>query len=60
MASDCLCPERDRPWPPPENGPVDVELDRFMADDGCGIAVFTFMPPSVCKCQLVYSYFKLP
>lgn len=47
MESDCLCPERDRPWPPPENGPVDAELDRFMADDGCGIAVFTFMPPSV-------------
>lgn len=46
MASDCLCPERERPWLF-EKGPVEVELDRFMADAGCGIALLRFIPPSV-------------
>ena len=44
MASDCLWPERERPpWPPEKGAPVEVELDRFIVEAGCGIAV----PPSV-------------
>lgn len=54
-ARECLDPDTDRTWPPPPPpllyaGPPFplVELDRFMADWGCGREELVPMPPRVC------------
>lgn len=50
MARDGLDP--DRAWLP-EKFALTFELDRFMVEPGCGIAVLVLMPPRVCWCVLV-------
>ena len=45
IARDCL-PDMLLPWPL-EYCALDIGFDLFIAEDGCGMLVLRFMPPSV-------------
>ena len=52
IARECLDPDMPRAWLP-EKFALTLELDRFMVEPGCGIAVLVLMPPRVCCRQSV-------
>lgn len=50
MARDCREPESEREWPAVYGAPCPViELERFMADGGCGMAELRLRFPRVCS-----------